>query len=170
MFNLQKTTMKNLLLFAFCFSVFIACSSDEDSDGGDIASITMTLDGSAWESSDDGPHSPTGAVVAYTLNRIVIQGYDESGGYVSITVAGTSGPIQPGIAYTTTDFTNNAQMQYKPDFMGQTLYTSLSSMDGTITFSNVEEGNIEGTFSFVGTNPIDQTSVRVSDGKVEVKN
>lgn len=162
--------MKNLFLLLLCLGLFIGCSSDSDSDGGDIATITLTLDGGAWESSDDGPHSPTGAVVAYTTNSIVIQGYDDSGSYVSISVASTSGPIQAGVEYSSDNTMNNAQMQYKPDFTGQTVFTSAFSMNGTITFTSADEGDVEATFSFVGTNPVDQSTVRVSDGRVEVKN
>lgn len=159
------------ILFAFVVLAFsIGCSKDSDNDGGDIAQISMTLDGNAWESSDDGPHSPTGAVVAFTQanSSIVIQGYAEDGSYLSITAASTAGPVTSGVTYSSSDFTHNAQMQYQPNFGGGVSYFSALTMDGSITFSNATEGDVSATFEFVGRNTSNDEVV-VTNGTVEVK-
>ncbi len=136
-----------VLIVLFSFS---ACKNDDDGlpnqDAGK-GEVTATVNGDAWESSPDGPHSPVGAVgLQNTSMNIVIQAYEEDGSYIALNITSLSDALTTG---TYTSDNGEFQGQYKSDFMDQEAFLSLLG-NGTLTFTTISDNKISGTFSFTG--------------------
>jgi hypothetical protein len=129
-----------LVLISFLFA---ACGDDDGlvADAGS-GKLTATLDGQSWESKDE----INGAVYSEAQGTHQIQAYHEDDSYIGLTFFGaiTSGMTIDGSG-------GEFQAQYKPDFMGSEIYTSLLATDmASITFSTFSESKVKGTFSFIG--------------------
>lgn len=148
-----------ILSFAFLFTA--SSCGDDDGVGVDagFGKVTATVDGKSWESKD----TDNGAVYAESQGTHQIQAYHEDGSYLALTIFGviTSG--------STIGSTGGAfQAQYKPDFNGAELYTSVLTQGSvsTITFSTFSESKVKGTFQFVGSKANPDGSI----AELEVKN
>lgn len=153
---MQFSKFRFLTLLCFIATIAFSACSDSSTVVDDttvppagLATVSAVVDGNVWQSSDDGPHSPVGAVgLVNTSLNILIQAYASDGSYIALNVVSTSA-ISENTPYLSSD--GLFQAQYHEDFNdGNAFFSLLGS--GTLTFTNISDDNITGTFSFNAVN------------------
>lgn len=178
--KLSKLFIKSSILFVMATFCFVSCSNTDtqnnESQSNEIQTkkivnnentpaVSASIDGIDWQSSPNGSYSPVEVVaLSNTSQNINIQAYGSDKSYMSLNVMSASA-IEVNTDYTSASGFFHAQ--YKPDFMELTSFMSLMG-SGTIRFSNINNKNIVGTFSFNGVNP-SGGSILVENGTFNIK-
>lgn len=164
----MKTLRKTIYLSLVCFAmVFVSCSSDDDNndDGGggggaSSGSLTASVDGASFE-------SDTALTQIQVLN---------GGSVVAITGPKAQETIQFNLsAYTGVGIYNISPatiasygiVRDPSDPVGS-VETFVAISTGELNITEDTGSNMKGTFSFVGTNPLNQSTVNVTNGAFNI--
>lgn len=152
--------MKKLLLGLLLFTFLFSCSSDDDnpdSDNDTSGSFTAKVDGGSFMGKTNT------ATLAY--DYMVITSEDTNGRLITISASlfagtGTYEIIKiDGFEKATGSYIASNNLWRAP--------LSENLQEGVITVTNYSNGKISGSFSFVGTNPVDESLKMISEGKFE---
>lgn len=158
----MKALQKIGLIFLFTLTI-ISCSKNEDDDdkassGEDF--FTAKIDGTAWEAFTGPPDT-----VAWNEAHpglIVIQGSDSNGTAISMNIMNYTGAA-------TYDFSTAGFVQYvvspTQSNSGSWVTNSASGTSGSVIITSDDGTTIEGTVSFTGLNPQDNSRKVITEGK-----
>lgn len=155
-----------ILISIFILAITISsCKKDDPDTNQDAgkAELSALVGNANWNSSGDGPYSPIGAVgIKNTTLNIQVMAYGSDGSYIALNVVSTTGITEKTYVSSTGEF----QGQYKKDFMSTDGWLSLLG-SGTLTFTNISDSNISGTFNFDGVHPT-MGNILVTGGKFNI--
>ncbi len=144
-----------LIALGLTFS-FTAC--DDDTDIIALASMSATIDGSAWSS------TPAAVVGTTYSDYTTIVGYNLDGQYMLISIRGTSaGTYEFGGSELSTE-TYAVYMEDKEAAESELDKKKYLTVSGQVVITSVEGGKINGTFSFTAKNDL-ETSIEITNGK-----
>lgn len=152
--------MKNWLFLFLGATIIFSCSKDDSGDdgGNGLSSMTASIDGTIWESSDDNPNASTGtSFLKNTPRYYLLNGYAEDGSSIILYVYGISEDIVQGVTY---DVGPSFAAKYAPEsFSSGNVFSTDDNSQGSLTFSTLEDDRVVGTFSFTAKNGTDEVSV-----------
>lgn len=158
-----KTTI--YLSLVFLALVFTGCSKNNDEDGGDTGSgaggaefLTAKVNGAVFEAAQD----PAVIVSATTSNSVLtLHGGENDGQTIRATINGYTGAG----TYTTGDSLNNTNsLSYITINPVASWMSTFDIGSGTVTVTSDDGTTVEGTFSFDGFNPTDQSTKNITEG------
>lgn len=162
----KQEMMKNLSIILLACAVMIGCSKDDDTPSP-IMSVSCSIDGMPWESSEDGPHSSKAAKFILTnLDDVTMEAYAEDGSFLSLKITDDVS-IKANTIYDGNGPKKLLTAYYYPDFVGNVFYSNLINGSGRLIFSTYTMEKVSGTFSFVGRNE-DGDEISVTDGQFEI--
>jgi len=167
--------MKNSILkITLCLSfilLFTSCNTDDDNEGGSPVIgntfLTAKVNGVNFEASEEVIFVAFGGALS---DQSGIVGTNEDGYEISFILPNplTEGTIDRSTMDTEfitvlsySESPNNARWGVSNDDNRETPFT--------ITISNIDENFVEGTFSFVGTNIEDNTTIEVTEGQFKAE-
>lgn len=157
----MKILQKISLLFLLALSI-VSCSKNNDdentSSGGDF--FTAKVDGTDW-SAFTGPPDTVAWNEAHT-GLIVLQGSDANGTAITMNIMNYNGTG-------TYDFTKAGFIQYviapTQSNSGSWVCNTASGTTGSVTITSDDGTTLEGTVSFTGLNPQDNSRKVITEGK-----
>lgn len=160
---MKKTSPRVLLsLLLFSLILTVSCSSDDNSEAPDEEYLTATIDGNSFASSLSVNMTQNMGVTTIggtssNNHSLMLQLSDNSPGTYLI---GGENSSNLTIASYTTMTGSGVEAWQAP------INHNISS--GQIIISNSSDHNIKGTFNFTATNPDDNTTVEVTNGKFNI--
>ena len=174
---MRKLNQFMLLVMTVSLVTLSSCSSDDDNSGnggggsgnGDEF-LTAKIDGSNYAAAQD----PSVIVGAQSTNGVLaVQGGDNSGNTISITLPNYSGV---GTYVTGDNLSNQNGIQYlvinpAPATWASNFATAAvgTLSPGSIEITSDDGTTVEGTFSFEGYNASDMTSKMITEGSFKAK-
>ncbi len=158
-------TLKNTfrILFLTLAIGFTSCSSDDDNDagggggGGGEEFLTAKVDGANFEAAQ----SPAVIVAATTSNGLLtFHGGTNEGN----TIRGTINSYTGVGTYTTGDNITNVNSLTYITLPANSWMSTFDIGSGTVNVTSDDGTTVEGTFSFEGFNPQDQSTKSITEG------
>ncbi len=158
----MKSIFKNLFTLLLFFTLVVAeisCKKDSDTNSQSDGTITLNIDGTAWEAS-------LAVQASYSNNLLVIGGSDGDSHQVMLTI------MNPATGETY-DFGGLGNTNYIGQWTAGTEQTetyssfAFQSKSGEVSISKLTDSTVEGTFFFQSKN-INGDIVTISDGQFSV--
>ena len=158
----MKTLQKIGLLLLFTLLITSCSKNNDENDtsasGGDF--FTAKVDGTAWEAFTGPPDTVAWSEAHAGL--IVLQGSDANGTAITMNIMNYNGTG-------TYDFTRTGFIQFviapTQANSGSWVANSASGTTGSVNITSDDGSVIEGTVSFTGLNPQDNTKKVITEGK-----
>ena len=170
----MKTIKKSLpFLFLLAAVFFTSCSSDDDNGGGGTAgagTITAKIDGASFTSSEQ--LTLAAVITAGPATTLTLQGSNFDGKGFNFIVNGFDGVGTYEIGGTNSIFVIGSYVEGNAtDPLNTQTWTAPyddESGRGEISFSEVTDNNVKGTFQFTCKNPNDNTVKNITEGSFNV--